>query len=386
MTTVTVGVGASSLGDAREAARAAASQARQGLEGHEAALVIVYASVRYDLPALLGTVTESFEGVPLVGASSAGQFMDGAFVPPGDGVAVMAMTAGPYRFGVAAVEEVSGDGIAAGRRLAREARAAVSGQGGGQHSALLLLCDGLNGSAQELLTGIHRTAGNSVPVVGGAAGDDRRLTRTYVFHGDRVLTDAAVAVWITSPRPLKVSVAHGWHRFGGLHMITSREGTAIHTIDTRPAAEVWREYMAQTAMESPYGQDSDSTHALSLVDPDGTEFIRAVFVGPDGLLHSFTPIPQFSTVQAVYCRSDDLLNVAERAVTPTTEGRDVGVVLVFSCVSRIDVLGDRASEEAKGLDAAAGGAHTFGFFTYGEFARITGASGVHNGTLTAIAL
>ncbi len=63
---------------------------------------------------------------------------------------------------------------------------------------------------QSVLTGVHRIGGAAVPVVGGAAADDRQMIRTSVFHNDQVLDDTAVGVWIRSPRPLTVSSAHGW--------------------------------------------------------------------------------------------------------------------------------------------------------------------------------
>jgi hypothetical protein len=69
--------------------------------------------------------------------------------------------------------------------------------------------------------------------------------------------------------------------------------------------------------------------------------------------------------------------------------RDVSapsVLLMFSCIARIDLLAERAGEEAVRLHKAAGPVSTFGFYTYGEFARSTGVAGYHNATLTAIAL
>ena len=43
-------------------------------------------------------------------------------------------------------------------------------------------------------------------------------------------------------------------------------------------------------------------------------------------------------------------DVAERAVA----GRDASVLLVFSCIARLDILQDRGAEEAARLQAAAG--------------------------------
>ena len=62
------------------------------------------------------------------------------------------------------------------------------------------------------------------------------------------------------------------------------------------------------------------------------------------------------------------------------------MVLVFGCVARLDILGERGHEEARRLQEAAGDMPTFGYYTYGEFARTTGVAGYHNATIAAMAL
>ena len=88
-------------------------------------MIIVYASVRYDLPALLGAIRDVTGDVPLVGETSTGHFRGGKLTGPATGVAVLAMTSGPYRFGVSSVERLSDGAELAGMQLAGSARAAI---------------------------------------------------------------------------------------------------------------------------------------------------------------------------------------------------------------------------------------------------------------------
>src|SRR4029077_5724799 len=116
---------------------------------------------------------------------------------------VLVMTEGPYRFGVASVAHLGDDGALAGQQLARGGRAAA---GPPTPQATVLLCsDALGVEQQELVVGVHQVTGAAVPVVGGAAGDDRRLTETYVLHDDNAATDAAAAVWIGSDSPVSIA-------------------------------------------------------------------------------------------------------------------------------------------------------------------------------------
>ena len=86
--------GSSESHDPVEAGRSAATQAMAGLRGETPALIIVYLSVRYDLPALVGAIRDVTGDAPLVGATSTGHFRGADLTEPARGVAVLAMTAG----------------------------------------------------------------------------------------------------------------------------------------------------------------------------------------------------------------------------------------------------------------------------------------------------
>ncbi len=380
--------GSSEAADAVEAGTAAATKALAGLGGEQPAMVIVYASVRYDLPALLAAIRAVTGPVPLVGETSTGHFRGSDLTQPGSGVAVLAMTAGGYRFGVASVEHLSGGAEAAGATLARTSRAAA-GDDLGPYATMLIFADGLAAEAQALVNGLHRVTGSTVPVVGGAAADDRQLSQTFVFHDDRALGDAAVAVWISADHPVPVAVGHGWQPIGLPLLVTRTEGPVVHEIAGRPAREVFEEHIRAANTQQldrvrPGGYYS--THAFGLIEPDDTHLIRGVFEGDDGLVHTFEPLPVYSAIQIVTCDEDDLLAVSEDVVERALAGRDPSVLLVFSCIARLDLLRERGGEEAARLQAAAGELPIFGVYTYGEFARTTSVAGYHNSTVTAVAL
>lgn len=384
-----VGSGVSRAEDAGDAGRSAATEAMKALGDTAPGLVIVYGAVRYDLPALLAAIREVTGDTPLVGASSSGEFSDGEFLAPGDGMAVMILGAGVYRFGAACVTGLRADGDGAGRDLARAAIAAA-GEERSQHGVIMVLADGLVGSLEELLVGIHRVTGAAVPVVGGAAAADRSMKSTYVFFGDQVLGDAAVAVWIGADRPLSVATGHGWETTGLPLLVTKVDGPVVEELGGRPAMEVYQE---RFSFDDPFVETDDdgvpgyrSAHAFGLVQPDGSFLVRAVFV-EDGAIRTFVPIPAYSALQVVAANAQNLLDASAQVVADALEGvPDPAVVLLFSCVARIDLLRERAGEESALMAAAAGPVSTFGFYTYGEFARTAGAGGYHNATVAAVAL
>jgi hypothetical protein len=340
--------------------------------------------VRYDLPALIGAIRAVTGDAPLVGETSTGHFRDGTLIEPATGVAVLAMTAGPYRFGFAATERLAGRGEEVGRELARAARGTLRAP----YATLLIFADGLADAQQTLVAGLHHVAGAAVPVIGGAASDDRKLDSTFVFHDDRVLRDAAVAVWIAADFPVPVSVGHGWHPLGLPLLVTKASGQVVEEIGGRPARAVFEENIRR-------GDTGDfgrvraggyySTHAFGLIEPDGTHLVRGVFMN-DEMIHTFAPLPVYSAIQIMGANPDDLLVMSRDVAARAVAGRDAAVLLVFSCVARLDILGERGGEEAAELQAAAGDVPVFGVYTYGEFARTTSVAGYHNATVAAIAL
>jgi hypothetical protein len=226
--------------------------------------------------------------------------------------------------------------------------------------------------------------------VGGAAAADRQLTATYVFHDGRVLHDGAVAVWIGSARPLTVAHAHGWQTHGLPLLVTKVDGTRVHEIAGRPAQDVVRENFRYDDPEQEITTDRapgyHSAHAFGLLEPDGTQLIRGAYFDDDGMVHTFTPLPLYSAVQVVSSGPDELLGISGQIAAEALAGIDASVLLAFSCVARLDILRERGAEEPARLQAAAGAVPTFGFFTYGEFARTTSVAGYHNATVAALAL
>lgn len=391
MERLTSGTGSSGLDDARQAGQEAAESAVQTLEGAEPALVLVYASVRYDLTEALAGVRSVTGSTPLAGFTSSGHFAGGEVAGPGEGLVVLVLAGDYYRFGIASATGMQADPEAVGTNLARAAKAAAKHPddlASHPYAAMILFTAGIGGDPQAVLSGVHRVCGAAVPVVGGAASDDLRMSETSVFHDSAVLTDAAVGVWINSPRPLTVTSAHGWTPISLPLLITRLEGAMIYEIGGRPASEVFAE-LTPTSVDSAAQADGGELHAsyaLGVIEPDGTHLIRGVFSTPEGPIRAFTPLPAYSAVQVMSADPTTLLSVIDGVVEEAMMYGDEKVLLAFDCIARMDIMGTAYPDEVAAIGKAAHGARCFGSYTYGEFARVTGVGGVHNATLTTLAL
>ncbi len=385
---VLAGTGTSRVADAFEAGRAAAGSALEPLAGETPALILLFTTPRYDLGRLLAGVRSRTGATLLVGATTSGELVRGEYMGFGAGVAVMAMTAGPYRFGAASASHIRHDLDRAAQEIARKSREQA---GESRHAAVLLLADAMLGDLQELVQGILRAAGPKVSLVGGAAGDELKFHRCVVFHDDQVVEQGAVALWIAGEQPLRVVTRHGWEPVGKAMQVTRAEGTTIEELDGRPAARVYEEQLGLG--DQPLHPDrfwgTSILHPFGLMQSDGTSVIRVARSKSergDLRIQGCLP-PPGCAIRVMDGSVDSLLGVVE-AVAGASLGarRSAGVLLAFSCAARAVIYGARAPEEARLLQAAAGEVPTFGFYCCGEFARTSGTLGTHNATLTAIAL
>jgi hypothetical protein len=386
---IQTGIGFSkSLKDAFAAGSEAATAAIAGLAGATPALIIVFTTPRYDLPALIKGIRSITGETHLVGATGSGQIVQGQHMGFGGGVSVLALTAGPYRFGVASAAGIKGNLDQVGQAIARTSKAEA---GSSPHAAILLLVDCLAGDLQQIVQGVYRITGPKVTISGGAAGDELKFERTFVFHDDQVLEGGAVALWIASQRPLPVVTRHGWEPIGIPLLVTDAEGTEIIELGGRPAALAYEEQLGfspgQLSTEDFWG--TSIIHPFGLLQSDGKTVIRvARSKSEQGALKIQGCVPPIgSAVQVMSSSTEALLNVANEVAGEALAGhQDAGVLLVFSCAARAVIFGSRTCEEAQRLQETAGEISTFGIYVCGEFARTAGVLGTHNATLTALAL
>lgn len=389
MMKIRAGIGFSKIGnDAVAAGTEAATAALAGLAGEPLALIIVFTTPRYALPELIAGIRSVTGTAHLIGATGSGEIVQGQYLGFGGGVSVLAITAGPYRFGLASAAGIMGNLDKAGQIIARNSKAAA---GPSAHAAVLLLADCLSGDLQQLVRGVYRITGPKVSITGGAAGDELQFVRTFVFHDEQVIEGGAVALWIASDRPLPVVTCHGWEPIGVPMIVTRAEGTEIIELGGRPAAVAYEKQLgfAPGELSAEAFWNTSIVHPFGLLQSDGTTVIRVARSKTEKgslWIQGCVP-PTGSAVQVMTSTTEALLDIAGDVVTQSLDDNpEAGVLLVFSCTARAVIFGQRTVEEAQRLQAAAGDIPVFGLYCCGEFARTAGVLGTHNATLTALAL
>ena len=380
-----IGVGRSDAPDPGQAGREAA---RGAVKGDDAKLLIIFSSSNYEPESLLAGVADVAGSVPVIGCSTAGEIAtDG---PGESGVVVTALGGDGFSIATAVALDAADDLRAAGAQAA----SCLESIEPREHRALLLLTDGLAGDQTAIVRGAYSVVGAQVPLVGGCAGDDLRMTKTVQFHDREVLTGAVVAAALGSDAPLGIGVRHGWRRVGEPMLVTRSAQNRVHEIDGRPALDV---YFERLDAPSDVREDADAFVRFSQVHPLGLvsrseEHVR--FVGDAGFddrsLGCIAEVPQGSLVWLMEGDDASVLEATDAACADALAalGHQPPLGLIaFDCIARRGVLGDEGIDvEVERVAAAGGGAPVAGFYTYGEIARTRGINGFHNQTLVVLAL
>ena len=361
----------------------------EALVGDDPKLLVVFCSPVGDLHALLREISDRAGDVPLIGCTTAGEIGTSG---PSDGSVVVAALGGPgFSVETACAMEASQGLRKAGSHAARCVPEGMEHP----NRVLLLLSDGLAGDQREVVRGAYEVLGAAVPLVGGCAGDDLKMARTFQFHGGEVLTGAVVAAGIASDAPLGIGVRHGWRRVGEPMLVTGSCGNCVCTLDDRPALDAYLEHLR---LDEPPDGDQEALARLALIHPlgfgtpRGEEIIHFIGGGDyaERSLSCIAEVPQGALVWIMEGDAQSVLEATEAAAADSLaalDGRPPLGMIAFDCIARRGVLGDQGIQaEIDRLATLAAGAPIAGFYTYGEIARTSGVRGFHNQTLVVLAL
>jgi len=367
-------------------AAAAARATSDALRGREGVLVVVMASWRLDLRAVLAGVRSVSGGAAVVGTSTGT-----SFARSGDAPADVVVTA------------LGGPGLSVRTAADADARgaevAAVAAGPDREHVVLLVLGSGTDGLLQAVVQGAYSVLGPGVPLVGGGSDGDIDGSRTWQLHGSDVLQDGLVGAAISSDRPLGVGCAHGLSRRGRPLVVTGSEGTLVRSLDGRPALDVYLERLRAERALPPGPADPDLATLLAAGGPHPlglsrrrADVARTLWSADlaERTLTFVSPLPQGSAVHVMGGDEDAMVAGARDAFAQAVAGlggTPAAGVLVFSCVARRSLLSDGSRrQEVAAARAAACTEDVALTFSVGEVARVSGAGGCHNQTVVALAV
>ena len=380
-----VRVGCSNLGNDNEALEQALTTLNLA---YTPRLLIVFAAPRYNLEQLAASLSERLPDCALIGCTTSGEIAAGSALT--QSLVLWALGGTGVRVSTG-FGESDGQGL---RQAAVQAAGCLEQLERRRHTVMVLLSDGLGGDQMEVVRGAYDAANIDVPLVGGCAGDYLAMRQTRQLHGRRVMSGAVVAAAISSDRPLGVGVSHGWTPASEPMLVTESRNTLLSSLDDQPALDVYLNFFdpPQEVRDDPQAfADFAAVHPIGIRRRDRIEMrhitgfdlsqraLVMVAEVPQGAL-AFLTQGDYSSVLEAAAES------ASSAVEALGETKPAGLLL-FDCVSRRSIFGERhVQEETELISRCSGGAPMAGFYTYGEIARTKGSGGFHNQTLVTLAI
>jgi hypothetical protein len=339
--------------------------------GFKPTLAFVFCSIKQEIDAI-GSLLEK-EQIALFGVTTAGEFKDGY---EGEGSAVfLLLDMNPDYFTILFDEIKDRDVRDAARQLGENALRAFN------KPAFILTANGTteNGETMDgesIVRGIEDVVGPEVYITGGTAGDDLTLKGSIIFTNGKSSNKAIMALVLDETKiEINGLAISGWKPVGITKTITKSEGGWIHTIDDKPALEVFLNYMGRISLDD----DSNDpfynigfNYPLQIQKPSGSTgmcspimFNKAEgsllceFNLPAGTKFRFSLPPDFDIIEEVISKSKEV----------KTKKPDADALLIFSCAGRLSTLGPMANAENEGLQNI-WGVPMAGFYCYGEFGRV----------------
>ena len=379
-------------GSSKDATGAVVAQVKKQLAGAQPALVLAFASTKQPLAEVMPTLRSEFAGATLLGSETSGEFTE-----KGDakGSLVLFAVAGDFRAFAGMGTELGAGCEAAVTHATADLPPTVDGY---PHRTCILLLDALSGNAEETVLLTAGALGGDLRLAGGAAGDDLAMKATHIALGTKVAKDAVVVCTLFSKKPLGVGVCHGHKPLSPSLKVTKASGGTIHTIEGRPAWDVWVDSTRADAKQR--GVDVDhlkpdeiGVHLLRYEAglATGSEYkIRAPLAkNADGSIAFACGIPEGAVIRIT--ESDPGRQITSAREAARRAKLQLGNVplagaLVFDCVCRNLILGDRFKEAVAAMAHELGDVPLAGFETYGEIALDAGdLSGFHNTTSAVLA-
>ncbi|MBN9001235.1 MAG: FIST C-terminal domain-containing protein, partial [Rhizobiales bacterium] len=276
---------------AAEAPAAAAELAAQ-LPADGLAMILVFASPSYDPHQFSAELAKTFGDVPIFGCTTAGEL-----TPDGWGdnsVVALGFSARDFTIAARPFLDLTNFRIEDGRRIGNELREDLARSGSGdakEKSFGLLLIDGLCQREETVMSSIYASL-DDIPVVGGSAGDGLRFEKTWIFHGGKAHTDAAILILLKTSLPFRLFKCDNFEPSATKMVVTEAdiERRIVKEINAEPAAEEYSR--AVGIMDTKLDMFSFASHPV-LVRAGGAYYARSIQqVNPDGSLNFFCAIDE----------------------------------------------------------------------------------------------
>ena len=280
-----------------------------------------------------------------------------------------------------------------------------------------------SGWEESMMEGIKSVLGETVPIVGGSAGDDGKFVGTFQFANGQVFSDSVVLTAIFTHLKVGFGLSHGYKPTNKIALITRSKEKIIYELNNRPAAEVYAEMLGISLNELMKGSgllkfgEKFPRFAMDFIEKIGITkdkflekidmykfMISSPFGIPDVSGEYWAKVPK-GIVEKKYIEFYN--NIPEKmpitlmeidrkkAIEATADAlkQSISIMkrpafsLIFECGGRYFYLGNDVKKSIEAAKKLLKGTPFIGFYTHGEQGlRMNSVSGCHTYSVTTLTI
>jgi len=374
-------VGHSEDPDAIGAIEEIQEQVDEVLKGHKPKAGILLCAIDFEYQELLKAINENWPGLELIGCTTDGEVSSKVGFSEDSVVLIL------FASDTIDITAGIGEGLANNLEFACKKAVEIASSKSDRESALCIaLPDALSHSGQSIVNSLVGELGKDVPLIGGAAGDQWQLEKTFQFFNGNVYNGSVPVLLFSGPLEFSYALGLGCNLVGEEATVTKSDGSLLQEINSEPAVKYYQNMVGS-------GVNRATEIPLAVLTENGEiDYLRTPATDFDeetGSVPMFADISEGTKVSKALMSKDSLLSsCAEAGKTVLNRYPSVSkpsIALLFSCAGRKIWLGTRTGEEQKLLSGVIDSSiPSAGFYTYGEICpstQVEDGAKFHNHTI-----
>lgn len=396
-----VGLGLSTESQPNKAAREAIKMALGQMDGALASMGLIFLSPKYAVKSVLDEIRENLGDIPFLGCTTAGEIFNG---PKEESFSIILLSSPYIEAEVCHVEYDQADPDGAIQRLLtqdvvkkainEEYRREISRQG--KRSFGILFVPGVTRTQDspyfEVFQALKEAVGESVPIVGGCAGDYWQLQSSWVLSPAGVLENSIGFMLVTTSLRFGIGMCNGFEPTNRIATVTKVAGYTVLELNGQPAMEVLP-WLFQTSQEDLLGSHVAlrTGKVLGIQDRFASyQLVVPRYITQEGGLRLSQPLYPNTQIQ-VMRPGEKITQTARDAITRALIRAGVeypSISFIFSCALQWKLVSEeKKTEEYQAIKSAYGDVSLAGFYSMGEYGlSLEGTNRACNGAVSALVL
>lgn len=375
-----IGIGVSQLAATEDAVEEVVREASKPVAEPGWAILVV--AGRHAPDKVLADVRARLNGIPVYGGAVVGAISRQHIGYSGHEIGLLVFDRSHGLPQARCVGPLGGREVGAGEELGRWLQQSADSQPG-QPAAFLFYdvvrSDGLN-HGSLLLDGIYRhLEEHAMPIFGAGMIADFQVTSGFVFDGEAVVREHALALVLPPGLEVDGRVMHGCTPVSRLLTITRATGPKLYELDGKPAAETLQDLAGGKGVALSFSVLLGRRMGDPMAPFKETEFVNRLIIDvneDDGSVSLFeTDFEAGDKVQVMFRNNDFLMDSVDAGVAAmVAEDAPPLLAMYIDCAGRASIFTGSEGEEADRLRSALGRTPLFGFYAGREIAPYGGRS------------